>query len=392
MTTPLRVLQLGKFYWPHRGGIETYLRSLCVRMKGHVDLQVIVANHGLRTTDSVVDDVPVTRVGTLFRFASTPICPRMIYKVRETRADLVHIHLPNPWALLAYFRSGHPGKLIISYHSDIVRQRILGRGFEPIVKHAMERSSAVIAASPNYIDSSPILRAYRDRCHVIPFGVPQELYDIPDKTIVNEIRRRFGERLVLSVGRLVYYKGFDYLIQAMRRIRGNLLIIGEGPLRHALEERAAVEGVRDRVFFLGDIDNPIPFYQAADVFVLASTARSEAFGIVQLEAMACGKPVVNTSLNSGVPFVSRHGQTGLTVPPGDAQELTAAINLLLNDDELRDRYGRAAKIRVRNEFSLGAMADRTLQLYRHAMGLSASLPNAPASDRVFDFPPLKQVI
>jgi glycosyltransferase involved in cell wall biosynthesis len=388
MTTPLRVLQLGKFYWPHRGGIETYLRSLCERMNEHVDLKLIVANDGLRTTESLVDDVPITRVGTLFCCASTPICPRMIGKVRETRADLVHIHLPNPWALLAYFGSRHRGKLIISYHSDIIRQRTLGKGFEPIVKYAMARSSALIAASPNYIDSSPMLRAYRDRCHVIPYGVAQELYDTPDMAAVNEIRRRYGQRLVLSVGRLVYYKGFDYLIQAMRPVRGNLLIIGEGPLRRELEQRAVAEGVRDRVFFLGDIDNPTSFYHAADVFVLASTARSEAFGIVQLEAMACGKPVVNTSLNSGVPFVSLHGQTGLTVQPRDAAALTAAINLLLNDDALRNRYGQAAKLRVQNEFSLSDMAHRTLQLYRHVMSLPPSLSYLPGLDRTLDRTPI----
>jgi rhamnosyl/mannosyltransferase len=311
----------------------------------------------------------------------------MIRKVRETKADLVHIHLPNPWALLAYFRSRHPGKLIISYHSDIVRQRILGKGFEPIVRSAMERSSAVIAASPNYIDSSPILSAYRDRCHVIPFGIPQAIYDSPDRTEVAEIRRRFGPRLVLGVGRLVYYKGFNYLIEAMKEVRGKLLIIGDGPLRRQLEDKAVIEGVRDRVVFLGEVENPVPFYHASDVFALASTARSEAFGIVQLEAMACGKPVVNTALNSGVPFVSVHGCTGLTVPPSNAAALASAINLLLNDDELRDRYGEAAKLRVRTEFSLEVMANRTFQLYHRAMGLSIHPANIPVFNRIGDQTP-----
>ncbi|MGH7880616.1 MAG: glycosyltransferase, partial [Candidatus Binataceae bacterium] len=176
--------------------------------------------------------------------------------------------------------------------------------------------------------------------------------------------------IVLGVGRLVYYKGFEHLIRAMARVAGHLLIVGEGPRHLQLERAARVAGVGARVSFLGDLsrDELIATYHAADVFVLPAVARSEAFGIVQLEAMACGRPVVNTRVASGVPFVSIDSETGITVEPGAPEALSAALNLLLDDPELRARYGAAGAQRVRDHFDLATMLDRTLALYRQILG------------------------
>jgi rhamnosyl/mannosyltransferase len=174
---------------------------------------------------------------------------------------------------------------------------------------------------------------------------------------------------VLAVGRLIYYKGFEYLVRAMKQVIGKLVIIGDGPLRSYLERDAHAIGIRDRVFFAGEIQNDsiTPYYHAADVFVLPSVARSEAFGIVQLEAMACGKPVVNTQLESGVPFVSVDGVTGITVMPRKSELLATAINCLLDEPQLRARFGEAATRRVRDEFSVEKMASRTLEVYNEAL-------------------------
>jgi len=364
----LRVLQIGKYYPPHMGGMETHLRFLCRELQRCVGVEAIVANDGWRSQEGLVDGVKVTRVGTLFNLASAPVCPGMVRKIRETTADLVHLHLPNPAAVLAYLASRHKGRLVVTYHSDIVRQKALGKVFQPILGRAMDRCSAVITSSPSYIETSPVLTAYRERCRVIPYGIPIEQYHRYDAEAVAKIRGQFGPRIVLSVGRLIYYKGFEYLIRAMAKVQGRLLIVGDGPLRSGLEGAAQARGVRDRVFFLGEIQDVVPYYHAADVFVLPSIARSEAFGIVQLEAMACGKPVVNTRLASGVPFVSVDGLTGLTVPPANPEALAGAINLLLNDPGLRAEYGQAARRRVQEEFSLDLMISRTLQLYKDVMG------------------------
>lgn len=375
----LRVLHVGKFYPPYMGGMETHLQTLCGELQKFIDIKVIVANDNRHDMESQVDGIKVTRVGRLFDFAAAPVCPGMVRKIREARADLVHIHLPNPTAILAYLMSGHKGRLIVTYHSDIIRQKVLGKAFEPILYRSLDRCAALIASSPNYVDTSPVLSAYRDRCRVIPLGIPVEQFQRYDAAQVSRIRERYGDRIVISVGRLIYYKGFEYLIRAMAGVRGRLLIVGEGPLRADLEREAQACGVADRVVFLGEVPDVVPYYHAADLSVLASVARSESFGIVQLEAMACGKPVVNTRLASGVPFVSLDGVTGLTVPPADPEALANSINLLLDNPALRAEYGRAARHRVEQEFTLEVMTRRILQLYSEVTGMSLE-PGPEACD------------
>lgn len=362
-TARLRVLQLGKFYPPHMGGMETHLQALCEQLHRSVDVRVIVASDDRRTTNELVDGIRVTRAGTAFRITTVPICPGMAGEIRKTPADLVHIHWPNPAALLSYLISGHRGRLIVTYHSDIVRQRVWRLLFRPILTRALRRSAAIIATSAAYIDTSPVLSDYRDRCHVIPFGVDVARFDRCDRDEVDRIRRRYGPRIVVSVGRLIYYKGFEYLIDAMSAVNGRLLVIGDGPLRPRLERQAVVRNIKDRAVFLGEVRDVVSYYHAADVFVLPSVARSEAFGIVQLEAMACRKPVVNTSLESGVPFVSLHGVTGLTVPPANSGALADAVNLLLEDAPRRMEFGNSGRRRVQEKFSLELMVSRTLELY-----------------------------
>jgi rhamnosyl/mannosyltransferase len=244
----------------------------------------------------------------------------------------------------------------------------------PILKRALDKSSAIIASSPNYIETSPVLSAYPSRCHVIPFGIPIDNFLTADSTAVAAIREQYGSRLIVSVGRLVYYKGIEYLIEAMASIDAHLLIIGDGPLRGKLEAKAREHGVSDRVTMLGHVEDLTPYYHAADVFAFPSIARSEAFGIVQIEAMACGKPVVNTKLPSGVPFVSLDGETGFTVPPSDAGALSRALRLLLERDQLRLKFGAAARVRAEREFSVQRMTERTLQLYDRIHGRTTEQP------------------
>jgi glycosyltransferase involved in cell wall biosynthesis len=362
----LRILQVGKFYPPHMGGIETHLQALCGALRGHADVRVIVSSEDRSTIEEMVDAVPVARLSTLVTAFSTSISPGMVSRIRRSSDHLVHIHLPNPAAVMAYLASGHRRPMVVTYHSDTVKQKVLGRMFEPLLNAALRRSAAIIATSPNYLATSPVLQAFRDRCHVIPYGIDTTQFEQCDADAVRRVRAQYGERLVISVGRLVYYKGFDVLIRAMASVRGKLVIVGNGPLRGELQSLAAQLGVTDKVVFAGEINNTdvMPYYHAADLFALASVARSEAFGIVQIEAMAAGLPVVNTSLDSGVPFVSLDGQTGLTVPPGSPTALAAAINRLLDDNGLRHSLGQAGVQRARQEFSLDTMLRRTLQLYQ----------------------------
>lgn len=361
----LSVLHVGKFYPPHMGGIETHLQALCGELRKQVDVRVIVASDDRSEVEESIQGVAVNRVPTRLVLASTPLCPGMIRRIRGDKSQIVHLHFPNPMAVLAYLASGHRGKLVVTYHSDLVRQKFLGHLFEPFLHAALKRSAAIITTSPNYLRSSPVLARHKDKCEVIPLGIALGDFDHCDREAVAAARRLHGDRVIVSVGRLVYYKGFEYLIRSMRQVRGKLLIIGEGPLRAKLSALAAELGVADRVSLLGQIDHQqlVECYHAAKVFALASVARSEAFGIAQVEAMAAGLPVVNTQLDSGVPFVSVHGETGLTVPPANPDELASAINRLLDDEALRQSLGGAARLRAQAQFSLDVMAQRTLNLY-----------------------------
>jgi rhamnosyl/mannosyltransferase len=362
----LRVLHVGKFYPPHRGGMESHVETLCRELKAEVDVEVLVSADGRRTVRETVDGVPVTRIGTLATLASASVNPGMARAIRRARADVVHFHHPNPTGVLSYLASGRRGPLVVTYHSDIVRQRVLGAVFTPVLHRFLRGAHAVLASSPDYARSSPVLRAHAGRVRIVPFGIRAEDFDKADAGEVARLRARYGPKIVLAVGRLVYYKGFDYLIRAMSAVDARLVILGDGPLRGPLESLAREAGVADRVAFAGSVPDTAPYYHAADVFALPAVARSEAFGLVQLEAMAAGLPVVNTRIDSGVPFVSRDGETGITVPPGDVQALAGALGHLLGAAEVRRRLGAAARERVRREFSLRRMAGETLAIYREA--------------------------
>ncbi len=353
--------------------MESHLQTLCGELRKSIGVSAIVANETRRLMDSDIDGVPVLRLPRWFRVRSMPVCPAMAREIRRANADIVHLHLPNPLASLAWLLSGVRSRLVITWHSDIVRQRALARVAQPIEDALLQRAAMIIATSPNYIDSSPVLSRNRSRCRVIPFGVHPDTLRPRDAETVAKIRGRYGPNIVLAVGRLVYYKGFEYLIRAMREIDGRLLMVGEGPLRQKLERTALNLGVADRITFLGRVsqEEVAAYFHAADVFAMPSTERSEAFGIAQLEAMACGKPVVNTRIDSGVPFVSLDGVTGITVPPADSGSLADAVNRLFADKELATKYGAAGKRRVEEDFGVDLMARRTLDLYREALGVEA---------------------
>ena len=371
---------MGKFYPPHAGGMESHLELLCRTTRDEVDVEVIVSADGPRTEREVSGGIPVTRVGTRLTLASASFNPGMARAIRRAGADVVHFHHPNPTGALSYFASRVRAPLVVTYHSDIVRQKVLGPMVSPLVHALLRRAGAIIASSPQYAASSAVLRRHAARVRVLPFGIDTAEFQQVDSAMVERIRAEHGPRIVFAAGRLVYYKGFDVLVRAMRAVDARLLIAGSGPLRDELRALAGARGVDDRVTLLGAVPDLRPYYHAADVFALPAVASSEAFGIVQMEAMACGVPVVNTSLDTGVPFVSLHGETGLTVPPRDASALAAALSTLLDAPGLRRRLGQGARRRVEGELSAARMAGRTVALYREVAGLSAP-GSSPTNDR-----------
>lgn len=369
----LKVLHVGKFYPPYPGGIESHLQTLCEELSKSIEVEVLVASDRWRSERSTQSGVEVVRLATALMLHGTPIVPLMAREMRRARPDVVHLHFPNPMAALACLMSRLDVPIVVTWHSDVVRQRRAAAAFAPLLSLLLRRCSAIIVGSTAYIETSAVLSSRRELCRVIPFGIRADAFEHPDAARVAELRRRYGERIVLGVGRLIYYKGFENLVRAMAGVRATALIAGDGPLGGTLAAQAGRLGVADRVVLLGRVNHADlkACYHACDVFALPSVERSEAFGIVQLEAMACGKPVVNTRLDSAVPHVSLDGLTGLTVPPGDPAALAAALNALLDDPARRAAMGAAARQRVREEFSAELMARRTLEVYREVVAGAA---------------------
>lgn len=310
----------------------------------------------------------VTRLARVATIASMPVCPAILWAIRNHPADLVHIHTPNPGAAVAFLASGHRGKLVITHHADILGRKVLRQMSRPFAYRLMQRASRIVVTSTRYLRSSTELAPFQEKCRVIPLGIDLGEHRPSDPIKIRELRSRFGERVVLAVGRLVPYKGFDVLIKSMKGIDATLLLIGSGPQSTTLTSLAQMEGIRGKVALLGWVDNLDIYFDVASIFVLPSITRAEAFGLVQLEAMAAGLPVINTNLNSGVPEVSVAGETGLTVAPGDVAGLSQAIQILLDRKDMRDRYARAAETRVRSHYTADLMADRTMRLYEEVLG------------------------
>lgn len=374
----LRVLQVGKFYPPTRGGMETHLKDLCDQLRHVVDVDVLVANTTRTTVHDVVDGVPVTRVASHGRLRATSIAPGYLGELARTSADVVHLHAPNPVAELALLAWARPrrAKVVVTWHSDVVRQRVLGRLYRPVSRRLLDRADAICVATPNHVRASSILPPYAGKCRTCPFGVDLDVLHA-DARAVAAVRARHGDRpIVLGVGRLVYYKGFEVLLDAMAGLDATLVIAGEGDRRAALEARARALGIADRVSLVGEIEDLRPLFAACDVFVLPSTHRSEAFGIVQLEAMAFGKPVVSTRLGTGVDWVNAHGLTGLTVPPADPTALRDAVARLLASAALRARLGANGRRRVEQEYTTARAAESVLAVYREVTGRRTDRPAA----------------
>jgi rhamnosyl/mannosyltransferase len=365
MTRRLKVVHLGKYYPPVRGGMESALETLCSELKHHVDLNVLVSSETAYDCEESIDGVSVRRLARHFKIGASPICLGLGRALMQSEADIVHIHLPNPVALLTHHYCSLKSDLICTYHSDIIRQKVVSSLIHPLHERALSKSSAIICTSPNLIESSAVLRRHRSKCHIIPFGIK-----VPDEEAAKASEYYKYTPFVLAVGRLVYYKGFDLLIRAFAKVSkvANLVIVGDGPLKGALQQLIEDLGLTKRVFLIGNIADISPIYGACDLFVLPSIANNEAFGLVQLEAMAFGKPVINTNLPTGVPYVSRHEETGLTVPVNDESAMTQALERLLSDSELRSKLGKAARQRAKAHFSLTAMIKKTLDVYGKVAG------------------------
>ncbi|MEZ4713600.1 MAG: glycosyltransferase [Caldilineaceae bacterium] len=376
----MRVLQIYKDYAPVMGGIENHIRELAQGLRQHnVEARVLATNTTGQTVHEVIDGIPVTKTGRQLNISSAPISLGFYPWLRrlEKDVDIAHLHLPYPPGELGQLLLGRSKRLVLTYHSDIVRQKVLGALYAPFLHHVLQRADLIAVSNPVYVHSSRFLPRVADKCRVIPFGIDLARFAAtpPVHQRAAEIRHRFDNKpLLLFVGRLRHYKGVNILLDAMcadaiQQLEARLLIIGIGPLQEQLQRQAAAADLLDRVTFGGEWSDAdkIAAYHAADLFVLPSINRAETLGIVQIEAMACGTPVVSTELGTGTSWVNQHQQTGLVAPPNDPAALAKAIAQLLGDAERRRAMGQTAYRRAHGHFSKEAMTRQTIEFYQEAL-------------------------
>jgi glycosyltransferase involved in cell wall biosynthesis len=361
----VRILHVSTFFNEH-GGVEKSVSDLCRGLASTHRLDVLCTARG-PSTKRELENISVTAAGGFLSMSGRPISPAFVDYIRNYDVDVVHYHLPCPMAVLSNSLARPRAKIrVATWHHDLVRHRLFNIALTPLLNRFLESLDSIIVTAPQLIDCTPALRRFRNKCIVIPLGVEHKRFEALDYDLILDIRSRFGSPLILYVGRLVYYKGCEVLLEAMRAVpQAHLIMVGTGPLQPHLEHVLQESGLKDRVHLVGwqpesTLRN---LFQACDLFVLPSTLSTECFGLVQVEAMLCGKPVVNTALDTGVPWVSLHGETGLTVPPGNDVALASAINRLLGNSELRRQLGEQARARAMALFTLDQQIRATLAHY-----------------------------
>jgi rhamnosyl/mannosyltransferase len=379
----LKVLHVGKFYPPVPGGIERVVQALCTTTKARLDNRVLAFNTGSNTVDEVVDGVAVTRVGPWGSAGSVAIAPAYFAHLRRARADVMILHEPNPWALLAFAMVRPRLPLAIWFHSEVVRPRLqYDLFYAPVARPAYREARRFLVSSPDLAAHAASLQPYRDKVRVIPFGIDVERWKPSDRirARAEAIRREAGRPIVLFAGRHVPYKGLEVLLNAAAPLDVHVAILGDGPMRAAWTAAAAAQRGRARFVFHGEVDDDEMRAQlaASRMLVLPSVTRAETFGFVQLEAMACGVPVISTALPTGVPWVNR---TGVIVPPGDVAALGAAIERLAADGTLAAAIGAAGEARARADFSLTAMGDGLVDVCQELADEARSVSEEPRERR-----------
>ena len=364
MSEKTKVTHITRYAYPHIGGIEAVISQINESLPNEEFEKEVLCCSNIDKS-SVEDGVKYNRCKYLFEFAANTISPEFIWKLSRVNTDILHYHMPFIFAVIAHFIARPKyKKLYITYHGAIVGYDKYMRPFWGIYKHFYKIADKIHVLSPTIINSDPILSENKEKCEIVPYGVDLKLDYNQEE--VNKIKEKYkNKKIILAIGRFVKAKGFSYLIQAMQNVEeAFLLIIGDGPLKKDFESYINENNLKDKVILLGSISDKKTknnYIQASDIFV--SSSQQESFGIVLLEAMRLGKPIINTNLGTGVNYVSINNETGLTVEPKDSEELANAMNKLIQDNSLSIILGQNSRKRVENIFSFDLIKDRYKNLY-----------------------------
>ncbi|HRY76883.1 MAG TPA: glycosyltransferase [Candidatus Paceibacterota bacterium] len=342
-----KILQVNKLYYPWIGGVETVVQQIAEGLRDKAQMEVLVCQPKGKGRTEVINGIKIHKAASWGMTMGMPISLSFfrLFKKLIKENDLIFLHHPYPLGFLAYYLFGRSKKMVVWYHSDIVKQKFSGFLFSPILRAVLKKSRKIFVSNPNLFESSGMLKKFQNKCVVVPFGIKPEFFQASGGILeqAQEIRKKFGEPLVLAIGRLTNYKGFEYLIEASRNVNAKFLLIGEGTLKNKLLRRIRRFHLGNKFFLIPPVSDLLPYYHACDVFVLPSTKKSEAFGLVLLGAMACAKPVISTRLGTGTSFVNQDKKTGFVVEPKNSSSLAKSLNDLITDDALKAALGQRAK-------------------------------------------------
>lgn len=368
----MRVLHFFRTYYPESyGGIEQAICQLCTASQaGGIDSTVLTLSPNIDPPELVINNHKVFRAQLELEIASTGFSRSVLRKFRELAgdADIVHYHFPWPFMDVIHF-AAHLGKpTVLTYHSDIVRQWILFQFYQPLMLRFLGSVDRIVASSPNYLETSSVLKRFSDKVRVIPYGIDKESYPAPSEERLAGWRQKVGEKFFLFVGMLRYYKGLHILLDAAQGTGYPVVILGAGPTEGELKQHA-LRNRLDNVIFLGALpdEDKVALLRLCHAIVFPSHLRAEAFGISLLEGAMYGKPMISSEIGTGTSFVNIHGETGLVVPPGDSLAFRQAMNFLWNNSAAAQEMGARASARYRKLFTADKMAASYADLYRELL-------------------------
>lgn len=368
----IKIVHFGKYYLPDNGGIESVTASLAsgAASFGH-EVSVVCFKKTPNKSQDLIDGVYVFRAPISILLASQPIGFKYFFQSLSVakNADLIHLHVPNMLGALCALFISPKIKLLVHWHSDVINKGFLGKILRPLESALLRRANFIVATSQVYADASKTLAPFRNKISVVPIGILDKNHQGSGSSLTSQLHERVkNKRIVVSVGRLVPYKGFAVLVEAAKHLPADsiVLIVGVGPLQKALQDAVQKAGVADRVVLtgrLGDAElNAI--FQRATLYCLPSINRAEAFGVVLLEAMSFGLPLVSSDIpGSGVPWVNQHGISGFNFTLGDPIALAHACNKILGSEALRKKLALGARQRFLSEFTEDVSINRMMELY-----------------------------
>jgi len=374
MLATMRVLHVFKTYYPDSfGGIEQVIKQLCTgTAPWGVSTQIFTLSRQARTLPVFHDGATtVIRAQTHIEMASTPMsfAAFSAFSTAVQQADLIHYHYPWPFGDLLHLLCGQSKPAVLSYHSDVVRQRQLMPIYEPLMRRFFSHLNAIVPASPNYLQTSELLQDYLDKTSVIPYGLDEASYPQVSLERTAHWRREVGQDFFLFIGVLRYYKGLHILLDACVNSRSRVVIVGAGPVEADLKQQAARLGIQN-VHFLGAVsdEDKVTLLQLCRGVVFPSHLRSEAFGVTLLEGAMYGKALISSEIGTGSSYVNIDGVTGIVVPPNDPAAFRKAMQRLDQEDGLATEMGRRARERFDSLFTAKKMAESYVALYRSVLG------------------------